>query len=85
MNETTEEEEEIQIPIDDEEETEKKEWCLLGKLWTRKSFNSKDHMDTMRKIWNPRQGMTSGDLGNNMFLFHFELKKDMQIILAMAP
>lgn len=59
--------------------------CLIGKLWTERSFNSFALMETMKKLWCPSKGMTCLELGNNMFAFQFQSKRDMKRIKDMEP
>ena len=47
------------------------ELCILGKLLTRKPFNSEAVMVTMKKAWNPSKGLTYIAVGHNLFLFKF--------------
>lgn len=80
-----EEEEPIHIsesqPLSDESLT----LCLIGKLWTERSYNSLALMDTMKKLWNPPKGMTCRELGSNLISFQFNAKRDMERVLAMEP
>lgn len=59
--------------------------CLIGKLWTDRSFNTYGLMETMKKIWNPAKGVVCRELGKNMISFQFKSKKDMNRVLAMEP
>lgn len=51
--------------------------CLLGKLWTNRSYNSFGMVETMKKLWNPTRGMTCRDLGYNLIAFQFNSAGDM--------
>lgn len=59
--------------------------CLLGKLWTSRSYNTFGLIETMRKLWSPSKGVTCREMGNNMISFQFKSKGDMQRVLAMEP
>lgn len=59
--------------------------CLIGKLWTNRSFNVFGLMEAMKKIWSPLQGMTCRDMGCNMVSFQFNSQRDMDKVLAMEP
>lgn len=59
--------------------------CLLGKLWTERSYNVFGLMETMKKLWNPTKGMICRDMGNQMISFQFNSKRDMDRVLAMEP
>lgn len=59
--------------------------CLIGKLWTTKSYNVFSLMETMKKIWHPLKGVTCREMGNNMISFEFQAKGDMQRVLSMEP
>lgn len=59
--------------------------CLIGKLWTGRSFNTYGLMDTMKRLCNPAKGVTCRELGQNMISFQFQSKKDMNRVLSMEP
>lgn len=85
------------IEYDDEEDEplyiEEKEFvkdntiafCLLGKLFTARSYNTFGLMETMKKLWCPTQGMVCRELGDNLVSFQFKCKRDMDRVLGMAP
>lgn len=59
--------------------------CLIGKLWTERSYNTFALMETMKKLWNPAKGMTCRDLGSNMIVFQFNSMRDMKKVKDMEP
>lgn len=59
--------------------------CLLGKLWTNRSFNMFGLMETMKKLWGPTQGVSCRELGHNLISFQFKSKRDMKRVLDMEP
>lgn len=59
--------------------------CLIGKLWTTRSYNSFGMVDTMKKLWNPTRGMICRDLGFNLMAFQFIAIRDMKKVLEMEP
>lgn len=80
-----EEEEPIQIEQSEGPNDNTISLCLIGKLWTKKSYNVFGIMETMKKIWQPLKGVTCRDMGNNMISFQFQARSDMQKVLAMEP
>lgn len=84
-----EEEEEDEEPLQIERTTHPNDHtislCLLGKLWTSRSYNIFGLMETMKKLWSPRQGMVCRELGNNLISFQFNAKRDLERVLAMEP
>ncbi|KAL8525216.1 hypothetical protein ACS0TY_014730 [Phlomoides rotata] len=43
--------------------------CLIGKVLTNKSFNVFGLLEAMRKAMNPSQGLTTNEIGKNLFSF----------------
>ncbi|KAK6133954.1 hypothetical protein DH2020_032303 [Rehmannia glutinosa] len=75
---------EIQQSIPDKD-AKQQSLCLVGKLWTTKSFNAFALLDTMKKIWKPVKGMTAREIETNLFSFQFNHHKDIDRILSMEP
>lgn len=61
------------------------DFCLLGKLFTGRSYSTYGLMETMKKIWCPTQGMVCRELGMNLISFQFKCKRDMERVLGMEP
>lgn len=67
-----EDEEPIQIGGTNTEPNDKTvAMCLIGKLWTDRSYNIFGLMETMKKLWSPSKGMICRDLGRGMIAFQF--------------
>lgn len=80
-----EEEEAIQIGGVNVPNDETMALCLIGKLWTERSYNTFALMETMKKLWCPSKGLICRDLGNNMIAFQFNSARDMKRVQAMEP
>lgn len=80
-----EEEDPIQIGGDGAPSDETTSMCLIGKLWTERSYNSFALMETMKKLWCLGKGMVCRDLGNNMIAFQFNSVRDLKKIQDMEP
>lgn len=85
MEEEEEDEEPIQIGASSEPNETTAAMCLIGKLWTERSYNTFALMETMKKLWNPVKGMTCHDLGCNLVAFQFNSIKDMKRVQDMEP
>lgn len=59
--------------------------CLVGKVWTQKSFNVFGLLDTMKRLWNPAYGLTCREIETNLFSFQFKNIRDLQKVLSMEP
>ncbi|XP_027166132.1 uncharacterized protein LOC113766106 [Coffea eugenioides] len=80
------EEEVLLLPgAQDDDGTFQGDLCILGKLLTRKSFNGEAMMATMRKAWNPSNGLTHIAIGDNFFLFQFNDLLDKKKPLTGGP
>lgn len=79
------EEEPVQIGGSTTPNDETVSMCLIGKLWTTRSYNSFGMVETMKKLWNPTQGMTCRDLGFNLMSFQFNTPRDMRRVMDMEP
>lgn len=80
-----EEDEPVQIGVSDGSDNSTVGMCLIGKLWTERSYNTIALMETMKKIWNPREGMKCSDLGFNRVAFQFKSLRDMKRVQEMEP
>lgn len=59
--------------------------CLMGKLWTDRSYNTYGLMETMKKLWGPSQGVSCREMGHNLISFQFKTKRDMKRVIDMEP
>lgn len=84
-----EEEEEYEEPIQIEENKNPNDhtvtFCLLGKLWTDRSYNTVALIETMKKLWSPTKGVECRELGHNLISFQFNTKRDMDRVLEKEP
>jgi len=70
--------------IEDEEKSELA-LCLIGKLWTKRRFNSNAFMNTITKVWNPIRGVEAKEIDTNLFLFQFYHWKDLDKVVEGEP
>uniref|UniRef100_A0A7C8ZPI5 DUF4283 domain-containing protein n=1 Tax=Opuntia streptacantha TaxID=393608 RepID=A0A7C8ZPI5_OPUST len=70
--------------IEDEEKSELS-LCLIGKLWTKRRFNSNAFMNTITKVWNPIRGVEAKEIDTNLFLFQFYHWKDLDKVVEGEP
>lgn len=80
-----EEEEGIIVEAEEEYGGEIFERTLAGKLWTENSFNSKSLVSTMIGAWNLRNPIETQELNENLFLFRFITKRDIENLLRNGP
>lgn len=59
--------------------------CIIGRLWTDRSYNTMALIETMKKLWNPTKGIKCSELGFNMISFQFHSKRDMMRVLDREP
>ena len=69
--------------LDDQEEV--KQNCLLGKLMTRKNVNVEAMNSVFIKIWKISYGLSIREVGDRLFLFHFEDILERDRILQKQP
>lgn len=79
-----EEDEPVIIDVEEQEE-QRADLCILGKLWTNKPYNVKALAETMKKIWNPAKGMSHGELEDKIVAFQFYSRRDKEKVLAKTP
>lgn len=58
---------------------------LVGKLWTEDSFNSRIFKQFMVQAWRLKNPIEVQDLNNNLFVFRFSTKKDLESVLKNGP
>ena len=59
--------------------------CVVGKLWTKRKFNSTAFINTIKKIWNPNKGMEAKEIDTNLYLFQFFHWKDLDRVVEREP
>lgn len=70
---------------DVEDNTNRYELCLVGRLLTEKSINTKMMKSRLADVWRPTMGINIKDLDKGMFLFQFFRKEDMQWVTNGGP
>lgn len=85
LEDETYDDEPIQISSGICENLPEKTLCIVGKVWTRKSFNVFALLDTMKKLWNPAGGVTCREIESNLFSFQFSDRRDLERVLSMEP
>lgn len=85
------------IPLSKEEEegvtTVEDEICkeesfqrtLVGKLWTKNSFNARAFTSTMLSSWRLKNPVETQALNKNLFLFKFATRRDLEVVLKNGP
>lgn len=68
-----------------EEEDDRVELGLVGKIWTGRHINVNAFMATIKNIWQPKHGLDISVMGKNMFGFQFYQWKDKQRMLEGQP
>ncbi|KAJ8437316.1 hypothetical protein Cgig2_015047 [Carnegiea gigantea] len=88
QNLTLTEDEEKTVTVDDEEDLAKDEQialCLLGRLHTDISFNTRAMKSILRNVWKPSKGLVIRDLDSNLFVFQFFNHADKEYVLNEGP
>lgn len=75
-----EEEEGITVEVEEEYGGEIFERTLAGKRWTENNFNSKALVSTIIGAWKLRNPIETQELRNNLFLFWFSTKRDLDVL-----
>lgn len=70
---------------DVDENINRYELCLVGKLLTEKSINTRMMKTRLADVWRPTMGINIKDLDQGMFLFQFFRKEDMQWVTNGGP
>lgn len=68
-----------------EEETNRYEYCLVGRFLTEKTINSRAMKSKMADVWKPMMGINIKELEQGIFLFQFFHKDDMQWVVKGGP
>lgn len=79
------EEDVVRLEEDEIVEPQEHSLCLMGKVLTSKPFNAFGFLETMKKAMKTTKGFTAKEVGNNLFSFKFQSRKDLQDILAREP
>lgn len=80
-----EENEAFVLDGDIDESANKYELCLVGHLLTEKSINVKAMKSKIADVWRPAMGLSIKEIGQNLFLFQFYRKEDLQWVLKGGP
>ncbi|XP_058775409.1 uncharacterized protein LOC131649675 [Vicia villosa] len=80
-----EEEEGVTIEAEEEQGGDVFERTLAGKLWTENRFNSKAFISTITGAWKLRNPIETQELSNNLFLFRFSTKRDLENVMRNGP
>lgn len=80
-----EENESFVLEGDIEEDVNRFELCLVGRLLTEKSINVRAMKSKLADVWKPAMGISIKDLEQNVFLFQFFKKEDMQWVMNGGP
>lgn len=70
---------------DVDESNNRYELCLVGRLLTEKSINTRMMKTRLADIWRPTMGINIKDMDQGMFLFQFFRKEDMQWVTNGGP
>lgn len=70
---------------DIDEEVNKYELCLVGRLLTEKSINVRAMKSKIADVWRPSMGLTIKEIDQGLFLFQFYRKEDKQWVQNGGP
>lgn len=70
---------------DIEEDVNRFELCLVERFLTEKSINVRAMKSKLADVWKPTMGISIKEIGQDMFLFQFFRKEDMQWVLNGGP
>lgn len=70
---------------DIEEDVNRYELCLVGKLLTEKNVNSRAMKTKIADVWRPAMGISIKELDHGIFLFQFYRVEDLQWVLKGGP
>ena len=68
-----------------EDLSEKSRNCLLGKLVMKKNVNMEAMKVVFTKLWKIREGMSVREVGERLFIFHFENVREKDRVLQKQP
>lgn len=80
-----EENESFVFEADIEEEVNKYDLCLVGRLLTEKNINTRAMRTKIADVWKPSMGINIKELEQGIFLFQFYHKEDKQWVLKGGP
>lgn len=70
---------------DIEENINKYDMCLVGRLLTEKSINVRAMKSRLADIWKPAMGIDIKELEQGVYLFQFFRKEDMHWVIKGGP
>lgn len=82
---SNEENEELVFDEEFEEESNRFELCLVGRLLTEKNLNVRAMKSKLADLWRPAMGITIKVLKPGVFLFQFYHKDDLKWMLTNGP
>ncbi|KAL2899240.1 hypothetical protein RDABS01_024322 [Bienertia sinuspersici] len=68
-----------------EDEDDRIELSLVGKIWTNRNVNMKAFITTMENVWQPKYGVEISNIGKNLYMCQFHHWKDKQYVLNEQP
>lgn len=80
-----EENESFVLDGDIEEDVNRFNLCLVGRLLTKKNINVRAMKSKLPDMWKPAMGISIKDLEQDVFLFQFYKKEDMQWVMNGGP
>ena len=80
-----EENEAFVLEGDIDENVNRYELCLVGRLLTEKNVNTKIMKSKIADVWRSAMGLNIKDLEYGLFMFQFYRKEDMQWVLKGGP
>lgn len=70
---------------DIDEQVNMYELCLVGRLLTEKSVNTRAMKTKITDVWRPTMGLNVKELEYGLFIFQFYRKEDMQWVVKGRP
>lgn len=80
-----EENESFVLDGDVEEEVNRFDLCLVGRLLTEKNVNVRALRSKIADVWKPSRGISIKEMNQGMFLFQFYRMEDVQWVLRGGP
>lgn len=80
-----EEKEVFVLDVDIDENMNRYELCLVGRLFTEKNVNTRVRKSKIADVWRPAMGLNIKELEHGLFLFQFYKKEDMRWVVKGGP
>ena len=68
-----------------EEDVNRFDLCLVGRILTEKNINTRAMKSKLADVWRPAMGISIKDIAPGVFLFQFFRKEDLQWVLKGGP